>query len=492
MTHSITSSGLPPLILVVSDLHLLTGCDPASGRMNPRENFLADHAFARFLAAHQGTPSESEPLLVLNGDTFDFIRITDVPLTDEEFQEWEADLAKLGYRSRRPLQHTLVKKEFRYGLRTDDYKTVWKFRRIVQGHPAFFAALGNWVKSGGRLIFLKGNHDLEFHWPLLLHAIQEELATYAGDRARGSAVQVHEDWFQLHNVYLEHGHRFEKMTRVEGDPTIFRGEEVRFPYGSFFNKYLINQLEELDPFLDNVKPITKVIPVAIKRRPLSAFAILYYGVRALRGVIIRERAKHWLMLLLLLIIIALPIIVLATIILSIIFDPVWQTSKSIILGQHPIVKVLVIVLGLLPWLVGGVGELLRKKKFAHGEDEYGEGIYEALEGRAGSFEQMYGIIGHTHRMDVQHLGTYGGSRCIYLNSGSWTPRWDEHRPDLNGRIEYSFIRLDLEGDEYRHRLLQWRDDRTEEAPALIYAPLKRDRPRWEARNRVKRGPAGTS
>jgi UDP-2,3-diacylglucosamine pyrophosphatase LpxH len=477
MTHAGTISTLPPRIIVVSDLHLVTGRDPVTGRMHPRENFLADEAFARFLAAQRSLVADGDPLLVINGDSLDFLRITSLPTTDEEFATWEADLAAIGYHPKRPLRHTLVRKEYRYGLRTDDYKTVWKFRQIVRGHPVFFAALGEWVRTGGRLVFLKGNHDLEFHWPLLHEAIRHEIAKHAGDRARSTAIQFHEDWFQLQNVYIEHGHRFEAMTRVVGEPTIFRGDEVRFPYGSFFNKFVINHLEDLDPFLDNIKPTSKVLIVAIKRRPLSAFSILYLGARALRRVAFRERARHWLTLLLVLVVIALPILIVLVGILAFIFEPVREQVQSVISGDNPVVRIGVILAGLAPWLVAGFQDLSRKKKYAHGEDEYAEGIYEALQGRTGSFEQVYGILGHTHRMDIQNLGTIGEANCLYLNTGSWTPRWDEHRPDLNGRVEYSFIQLDLENGEYRHRLLEWRDDLGEGVAALIYAPTQRGRPK---------------
>jgi UDP-2,3-diacylglucosamine pyrophosphatase LpxH len=492
MTNSIADSDLPPLILVVSDLHLLTGCDPVTGRMHPRDNFLADSAFARFLAAQRRLVPDGAPLLVINGDSLDFIRITDIPTTDEDFAEWEADLARIGYHPKRPLRHTLVRKEYRYGLRTDDYKTVWKFREIVRGHPVFFAALGEWVRSGGRLVFLKGNHDLEFHWTLLHQAIREELAKQAGDLARGPAIQFHEDWYQIHNVYIEHGHRFEPMTRVDGEPTIFRGDEVRFPFGSFFNKYVINELEGLDPFLDNIKPTSKVLQVAIRRRPLSAFAILYHGARALRRVIFRERAEHWLLLLLVLVVIALPILIGLTLILAFIFKPVGDQVWSAISGQHPVVRALVILAAVAPWLIAIFHDLSRKRKYAHAEDEYGEGIYEALRGRTGSFELVYGIVGHTHRMDVQDLGMIDGVHCIYLNSGSWTPRWDEHRPDLNGRIEYSFISLDLQNGEYRHRMLEWRDDRGEGAPAVIYGSTEtlNWRPKFRSARAVSAGDGG--
>jgi UDP-2,3-diacylglucosamine pyrophosphatase LpxH len=469
MTDPIASSDLPPRILVVSDLHILTGSDPVTGRINARENFLADDAFSRFLKSQRAEVSQGEPLLVINGDAFDFIRITDVPRTDEDFARWDADLADLGYRPKRPLRHTMVRKEYRDGLRTDHYKTVWKFRRIVRGHPAFFAALGDWVASGGRIVFMKGNHDLEFHWPLLHQAIRFELAKQAGGRADGAAIEFHENGLQIHNVYIEHGHRFEAMTRVDGPPTVFDGREIRFPFGSFFNKYVINHLEDLDPFLDNVKPTRKVIEVAIRRRPFAVLRILGHGIRALRGTLVRESPRHGLALVLLLLILGLPILTLTLVILTFLFQPVRGTIDSLI-GSETLRRVLVVLGTVAPWVIAGFHELFRKKTFEHGEDEYAEGVYQELPGRAGSFQRMYAVMGHTHRMDIQDLGAIGDTHCFYLNCGSWTPQWDEQRPDLNGRLAYSFIRLDLENGEYRHRLMEWRDDRGEAVPAVIYAP----------------------
>ncbi len=65
----------PQTLLVVSDLHLGEGKDPQSGRYRRRENFFADAAFRRFLAYHDPMPTGSA-MLVLNGDTFDFGKIT--------------------------------------------------------------------------------------------------------------------------------------------------------------------------------------------------------------------------------------------------------------------------------------------------------------------------------------------------------------------------------------------------------------------------------
>ncbi len=54
------------------------------------------------------------------------------------------------------------------------------------------------------------------------------------------------------------------------------------------------------------------------------------------------------------------------------------------------------------------------------------------------------------------------TEAFYLNSGSWAPRWPEDRPDLAGQVEYSFLEFTRNTNgEYRHRSLEWRDDRAE-------------------------------
>src|SRR4051812_15434288 len=83
----------PELVLVMSDLHLGNGCDPVTGTTVSVENFLSDGAFARFLEHFQ--PRAASALVILNGDIFDFLRITQIPHTNTELQEWADRLARL-------------------------------------------------------------------------------------------------------------------------------------------------------------------------------------------------------------------------------------------------------------------------------------------------------------------------------------------------------------------------------------------------------------
>src|ERR1700694_1149758 len=75
----------PTEILVASDFHLGRGRQPDTRRFVRTENFVSHQAFERWLRAMH--PDETK-LLILNGDTFDFIRICNCPGLPEEFDKW--------------------------------------------------------------------------------------------------------------------------------------------------------------------------------------------------------------------------------------------------------------------------------------------------------------------------------------------------------------------------------------------------------------------
>lgn len=150
-------------VLVASDLHLGPGRAPETGVFDPRENFFADGAFARWLA-HEREGIEGRCLLVLNGDVLDFLRIQRVPEDDSDYERWRSRLARLGRdEAARRLPRPIPPVERKYGLRTHDVRTVWKLGVIVRGHPAFFDALAAWVAAGHGLLVIRGNHDPELY-----------------------------------------------------------------------------------------------------------------------------------------------------------------------------------------------------------------------------------------------------------------------------------------------------------------------------------------
>ena len=64
--------------------------------------------------------------------------------------------------------------ERRYGFLPTPEKSTQKLDAIYRGHPTFFRALAWLVGHGHRVVFLRGNHDLELYWP----SVQERFRSY--------------------------------------------------------------------------------------------------------------------------------------------------------------------------------------------------------------------------------------------------------------------------------------------------------------------------
>jgi hypothetical protein len=174
--------------------------------------------------------------------------------------------------------------------------------KIRQGHPLFFISLAAWIGKGHRLLILKGNHDLEIVWLAVRNYLRLLIgetiaATLPGsnDAPTGAPTYSPTDTPTLesilrsivlprihfiddavlidHTLYLEHGHRYDKYTMVLGSPFINRNAaspEINIPFGSFFNRYLINRLELAYPYFDKVRPTGNILPTLISQNfPLA-------------------------------------------------------------------------------------------------------------------------------------------------------------------------------------------------------------------------------
>lgn len=466
------SSPPPETVLAVSDLHLGVGQDPATGVFSPLENFFADDTFARFLAAHPPRrPGGS--LLILNGDTFDFDRIPQIPKTDADFARWSAQLERLGVpRAEAALRASICGVERSFGLRTDDYKSAWKMLLVVEGHPVFFAALAAWVAQGGSLIVVKGNHDAEAYWPLVHEAVRDALrAQGAPADAVKARVAFVDDSFTLGNLYVEHGHQREEMTAILGGPVLsWEPTQLNLPLGSFVARYFVNGLERLDPFLDNMKPTGQGVLAILRRRPLT-FVRLYvharrFVFRALRSRSLRNKAVALVTAATLL----LPVVTLGVVAAFLFFPEKMAALTSWLPGMGDgRVRVGGVLAGLLspfmlPYLARAVSELLDEARalFRRGpaphplQDELQKVLAERLPPALGH-RRVYAVMGHTHVQGVSRLGGTAREE-FHVNTGTWAPLWPKGRPDLMGRTLYTFLRFDQDlGGEYRHRALEWDD-----------------------------------
>ena len=274
-------------LLLVSDLHLGEGWLPEVSGFSRREDFLYDAQFFALLRYHHeriAAPRYAgKPwLLILNGDTFDFVQVAALPAEGAELEAvcGVARHAELGAQKRR------------FGLGTTATESAWKLRQIARGHPQFFAALGWFVAAGNRVLFIRGNHDPELHWPEVQAAVREEIfQAYIAYREHEMAAPAltHQDlaagvdfepWFYydaLRQLYAEHGGQYEPVNHFHDNlnPVLpHRPELLEYPSGLLFTRYVYNRLEDSHPYADNVRPATRAVVRILQEDPLSGLVVL--------------------------------------------------------------------------------------------------------------------------------------------------------------------------------------------------------------------------
>ena len=468
----------PSEILIVSDLHLGRGRDPYTRRFICTENFVSDQAFDRWL--HASYP-EDKKLLILNGDTFDFIRVANCPKTQDDFANWHALLARLGVvKTIDELRDSISRKEKRYGLQTDDYKCVWKLLQMALGHQEFFRALAYWIEQSGSLLMLKGNHDLDLYWPLVRKAfclfLQDQGASPSDTDQR---VFYCDSWVRINNVYLEHGHRYDPQQAMSDGPTLPDDPtQLNLPLATFVARYLINQLEELEPFLGCLRPNERIMWIVLHKHPVAGLRMLGRSLTFLRRALqlTSQRGLFWYLIFLGAVI--LPFVLFAIFAVLLLVPKV----RAWILSLPPSVSFAVGLLSVLsPYLVAAVRELCnkfsawrekRRRARQIGEDDLAKGVYGNIKGLPfPKANRIYAVMGHTHDPDAQRLPDINGCKVLYLNTGSWIPVWPDDRPDLDGQVRLPFVRFRRDSTgEYHHAYCEWRDDRGHPAEPYILAP----------------------
>ncbi len=235
----------PHDLIIVSDLHIGRGKNPATGRYFELETFFYDadfHAFCEYLcddALRRGRPFK----LILNGDAFDLLRVDKV--------EAEAEAA--------------TRRERRYGPAMTTKQAAAVIREILIGHPEFLEGLARILRSGYEVIFLPGNHDHEIQWPTVHNEIrsalldravadaeaEDETASAAAIRESADALLSFRPWFYYEpdRVWIEHGCQYDpenafrynlRTTLSEDEETALIAYEEDMPLGNFFQRYLYN------------------------------------------------------------------------------------------------------------------------------------------------------------------------------------------------------------------------------------------------------------
>jgi len=449
-------------IFVISDLHLGTGFD-ANLNYTGNENFFADMSFRRFLA-HTATRHQTSPaLLVINGDLVDFLRICDLPQTEQEFEQWSAILSKTGIvKTVNQLRDAISKKERTFGLKTDDYKSIWKLYRCAEGHKPVFESLASWLFQGHKLVITKGNHDLEWYWKPVRDYLCLWLAECIADKNGGTAEDalvtfvfanllfVDDKVIIDHKIYIEHGHRYENFTNVDGPPVLKNQTELNLPFGSFFNRYLINRIELAYPFVDNVRPSENILSVLLRERFPLAVKVLFYYVPLTLLIIPKRQYKYALRYLFqFLLLIVLPIAV--TVAAFLILHPVKLSFDS----PKAIVSTILSTLGNLAFLILSyfLGRLLAMLQLSSPDNLF--------KNADAAFEKHPDItvatFGHTH--DPEQRDNSAKTKRYY-NTGTWIPIFETDAAAIRPDRTYTYLHLVRDGEKAIAQtcLMRWNDD----------------------------------
>ncbi len=452
-------------IFVISDLHLAAGTNQ-TGNCKGTENFFADQSFARFID-HLISINKADPaLLIINGDLVDFLRIDNIPKTDRDILKWKAILKTIGIeKTESELRDSISKKELIYGLKTDDYKSVWKLYICATGHRDVFSSLAKWLLSGHKLIIVKGNHDLEWYWEPVraymnilmvdnMALFKNELENAVQYNIFASGLTYIDDSFIIDvKIYVEHGHRYENFTAVDGDAVLNGSKELNLPFGSFFNRYLINKVELAYPYIDNVRPSENILPILIRERFPLALKMLFHYVPFALLIIPKRQYRHALKYLLhFLLIAAIPIALSVFMVIKLLTAEKHGSSDTNFFVQ----QLLNILKGLAPLILSYFLSRLYAMLKLSPPGSLFKNAREIFSRPALQNIQVV-TFGHTHDPEQTVVPLQNKK---YYNTGTWIPVFETDAADIRPDKTYTFLHLifQQDGNVASTTLRRWNDD----------------------------------
>jgi hypothetical protein len=252
--------------------------------------------------------------------------------------------------------------------------------------------------------------------------------------------------------------------------------------GIFVNRYLVNRVEALEPFLGAIRPTDRILWLVLRRYPIKAITGLFSSLRFLRRALQTTRAHNVFWFFIYSASILLPFVTAFLVAMSILY---FRKSNPF---SDPKISSLYGLGALAPYLVAALREAWKwltrlwdsaprfgdaiTKKLGRAQGNMARGVNQAIQQfEVSATRRFYAVMGHTHDQDVQRLPNLGGATTLYLNTGTWIPIWSEDRPDLAGRVLFPFVHFRLAtSQEYRHEYKEWRDDRGEAAESYILEP----------------------
>jgi len=414
-------------------------------------------------------------------------------------------------------------REERYGLGTTATEAAWKLRRIAAGHPTFFQALARFVARGHRVVYVKGNHDVDIYWPLVQETFRD-LVIEAGKRCpdlkgvdweqmRGRVEFCPWVYYEPGVAYIEHGNQYEPANFFRDflNPVLPEDpQRLELPLGSFFVRYIFNFLEAIHPWADNIKPSTKYIGWAFRRDPFNTLGIavdnLGLFLRALweafrkravvprvdRSVLAKMAARQTLLA-------GLPpeaMREVAEVSLNWVADwwrrilrtlAVSGLSFALLAGVFlllfkPLLDFIRLGLTRMPWLttaaqlLGSVLLFLLRRLVERKLVSTAEGDYLLPQVRRialiltrHGLSVPYLVFGHTHHADLVKLPRQPELPYDqwYINTGTWTEVLSEEEQLVRGPKQFTFLEIVPSEGQKEPKLWHWNDEAGRPAPVLL-------------------------
>lgn len=194
-------------IFVISDIEL--------GQGDLFDDFRDEHILVDFINKITGIKGKN--ILILNGDTFDFLKMQYQGAFTHHVTE-EISLSKID--------------------------------KIIETYPRIFQALSRFLKkSPNRVHFNIGNHDHDLHWP----AVQKKIRDTLGDPSKISF----DISYQTRDIHVEHGNQVDYLYKQDPKKPFLthRGKTLlNLPFGYVaVSRYFI-ELKRLFPFEEKIYP----------------------------------------------------------------------------------------------------------------------------------------------------------------------------------------------------------------------------------------------
>lgn len=232
-------------LLILSDLHLGEDIKPTTKTGYLRHVLVLERELESFLDHYASTRLDERPWrLIVNGDMVDFLSVVLLP-----GQQSKDDVSPEG---------AAAEEDHVYGLGTQPRAARAKMRRVLERHAGVFRALARFIGAGNEVDVIVGNHDVEFHWPLVQETFRKGIASLwqtdeASQRpAARSATDIEgaiafHPWFYFQEgvVWVEHGHQYDDYCSFDYilNPVAPRKEEIVMNVGAAGLRYVSNRVQ---------------------------------------------------------------------------------------------------------------------------------------------------------------------------------------------------------------------------------------------------------